>query len=76
MAWEPGFHLPGISRECHPAVRSRPGKILDFAGEKSFSHSLRDPPGKEALLDLLVVNGGGLLGEGMVLAAVMVKRLS
>lgn len=64
-----------IGWEHLAAVRSRAGKFLQFVGdENSLSRVLREPTRNDALLDLLVVNGEGLAGDGMVLAQLLLGR--
>ena len=70
------LHLPGPSWEFHPAVRSRSGKGLELVGEELMCQILREPARKDALLDLLIGNGVGLVGDGMVLATVLMKLLT
>lgn len=70
------FVFPDTSCEYHTAEMSRSETPLQFVGENFLSQVLRDLTRKDTLLHLLAVNGGGLTGDGMVLAIAIVKRLS
>ncbi|KAK4806138.1 hypothetical protein QYF61_001061 [Mycteria americana] len=60
------FNFPDINWECHTAVTSRSWKFLEFVGDNFLSQVLGEPTRKDALLDLLFVNGEGLVGDVMV----------
>lgn len=64
------FNFPDISLESHSAVIGRFGKSLKFVGDNFWSQVLRELTRKDALLDVLVVNGKGLV------RCVMVRWLS
>lgn len=55
------FNFPDIYCEYHTAVTSQSGKFLKFV-----SQVFSDPTRKGGLLDLLFVNGEGLMGDVMV----------
>lgn len=70
------FIFPGTNCEYHTAEMSRSETLLKSAGENFLSQVLRELTRKDAFLDLLVVNGEGLMGDGMVLVTVTMKWLS
>lgn len=69
------FSFLEISWKCHPAVVSRFEKSLKFVGENFLPQVCRETTRKDAL-DLLVGNGEGLVGDGVVLATVIMKWFS